>query len=220
MRDLGPAFLLGVLAAAGQAPLGLWPLALAGYAGIVRHVATRPEGAALRAWAAGLGHFGAALSWIVQPFLVDPETYGWMAPFALLAMAGGLALFWAVAGWIAAQVTRPAFGFALALAALEALRGVVLTGFPWALPGHIWIDLPVAQAAAWIGANGLTLLTLLMAALPVVLRLKGLILAALLLAGLWGGGLWRLSWPEPPAPGLVFRLVQPDAEQHRKRDPD
>lgn len=220
IKDLGPAFLLGVLAAAGQAPFGLWPLALAGFAGIVWLVAARPERAAVRAWAAGLGHFGAALSWIVQPFLVEPETYGWMAPFALLGMAAGLALFWAAAGWIAARVTRPAFGFALALAALEALRGVVLTGFPWALPGHVWIDRPVAQAAAWIGADGLTLLTLLMAALPVALGLRGLGLAVLLLAGLWGGGLWRLAGPEPAPPGPTFRLVQPNAEQHLKWDPD
>ena len=40
-------------------------------------------------------HFAAALFWIVEPFLVQPEVHGWMAPFALLGMAGGLALFWA-----------------------------------------------------------------------------------------------------------------------------
>lgn len=73
-RDLAPAFGLGVLAASGQAPLGAWYLAVPAFAGIVWQVtAGRP---AARGWAAGTGYFAAALSWIVQPFFVEPETYG------------------------------------------------------------------------------------------------------------------------------------------------
>ena len=40
----------------------------------------------------------------------------------------------------------------------------MLTGFPWALMGHIWIGTPVMQAAAWIGPVGLSILTCLAAA--------------------------------------------------------
>jgi len=40
------------------------------------------------------------------------------------------------------------------------------------------------------------------------------------LAAVWGGGLWRLGQPEPAAPGLVLRLVQPDADQSLKWDAD
>ena len=58
-------------------------------------------------WAAGAGHFAAALFWIVEPFLVEPEVFGWMAPFALAGMAGGLALFWAAA-FALARVRWPA----------------------------------------------------------------------------------------------------------------
>lgn len=225
LRSLVPALLLGALAAAGQAPLGAWYLALPAFAGIVAQVATARDArhAAARAWAAGLGHFALALSWIVQPFLVEPETYGWMAPFALIGLAGGLALFWAVAGALAGWLAgwgRRAFAFALALTGAEALRGVVLTGFPWALPGHIWIDTPVAQAAALIGANGLTLLTLYSAAALVALPGLSRVLPVLVLAAVWGGGAARLAAPEPAAPGLTFRLVQPNAEQHLKWDPD
>ena len=222
IRDLGPAFGLGLLAAAGQAPLDLWWLALPAFAGIIAQVAASGTArmAGGRAWAAGLGYFGAALSWIVQPFLVEPEVYGWMAPFALLGMAGGLALFWAVAGWLAQRLHMGALGFATALIAAEALRGEVLTGFPWAQPGHIWIDSPVGQAAAFVGANGLTLLTLAAAALPVVWRGRGVAVMVLLIGGLYLGGSLRLAQPEPAATGLTFRLVQPNAEQHLKWDPD
>ena len=31
-------------------------------------------------------------------FVLDERTHGWMAPFALVLMAGGLSLFWAAAG--------------------------------------------------------------------------------------------------------------------------
>ncbi|PTX46764.1 Apolipoprotein N-acyltransferase [Gemmobacter caeni] len=220
-RDLAPAFGLGVLAASGQAPLGAWYLAVPAFAGIVWQVtAGRP---AARGWAAGTGYFAAALSWIVQPFFVEPETYGWMAPFALVLMAGGLALFWGAAAGLAARLVRTtarqALAFALCLSGAEALRGVVFTGFPWAQPGHIWIDTPVAQLAALTGADGLTLLTLVLAALPVMARGRGTLAAALLLAMVWGGGVWQLAQPDPAAPGLTFRLVQPAAEQSLKWDP-
>lgn len=221
-RGWPAALVLGLLAAAGQAPLGWWWLALPAYAGVLALLARAPgpRVAAIWAWAAGLGHFGAALSWIVQPFFVDVQRHGWMAPFALLLMAGGLALFWGAAGALAGRLApgRRAFGMVLALTAAEALRGVVLTGFPWALPGHIWLGTPVAQAAALVGANGLTLLTLGLAAL--VTRWQGPLLAAGALAVVWGLGAARLAGPEPAAPGLVLRLVQPNAEQSLKWDPD
>ncbi|MBL8561862.1 MAG: apolipoprotein N-acyltransferase [Gemmobacter sp.] len=222
MRDLAPAFGCGLLAASGQAPLSLWPVALVGFAGLVAQVARSQTAtqAAARAWAAGLGHFGAALFWIVEPFLIEPEIYGWMAPFALALMAGGLALFWGGAGYLAARLPDRAISFAVALAGMEALRGVIFTGFPWAMPGHIWIDSPVAQGAAYIGANGLTLLTLLVAALPVRWRGQGALLAFAVLAAGYAGGALRLAAPEPEPPGLVFRLVQPNAQQHLKWNPE
>ncbi|KGB81619.1 hypothetical protein JT55_12055, partial [Rhodovulum sp. NI22] len=107
-RGGAAAFGLGIVAAAGQAPLGLWPLALLGFAGLIALVlpAATPLRAAKLAWMGGAGYFGAALVWIVQPFLVDIARHGWMAPFALGLMAFGLALFWAVAGYAAARFTQ------------------------------------------------------------------------------------------------------------------
>ncbi|MBT4568362.1 MAG: hypothetical protein HOC45_10665, partial [Marinovum sp.] len=34
------------------------------------------------------------MNWLVEPFLVDIATHGWMAPFAVVLVSGGLALFW------------------------------------------------------------------------------------------------------------------------------
>lgn len=219
----GAAFGLGAVAAAGQAPLGFWWMALPAYAAMTLLVvqAPGPRVAALRAFWAGTGHFALALSWIVEPFLVDAPRNGWMAPFALVLMSGGLALFWAAAGGLAALTRRPALGFAAALAGAEMLRGHIFTGFPWALPGHIWIDTPVSQAAAVVGGYGLTLATLALAALPVALGWRGTATAGVLVGLAWAGGLWRLAEIVPPGPGApVVRLVQPATAQSDKWDAD
>jgi len=220
-RLAAQAFVAGALAALGHAPLYLWPLTLAGMAGLARLVARVDKGAGWIGLIGGMGYGAVALSWIVEPFLIEPETYGWMAPFALFFMALGLGLFWACAAWAARVLPfrAPAFGFALTLTAVEYLRGHILTGFPWAMPGHVWISTPVAQLGAWVGPTGLTLgLLLIAAALSQGRWRQGAAAAALAFA--WGFGLWTLSLPMPADRPAILRLVQPNAEQALKWDPD
>jgi apolipoprotein N-acyltransferase len=217
-RRLLLAFAFGALAALGQAPWGLWPVTLAAMAGIIVLVAQpgSPRPAFFTALAAGTGHFALALSWIVEPFLIDIARHGWMAPFAVVLLSAGLALFWAAAAAFAALTPRPALGFVAAFTALEWLRGVVLTGFPWAGLGHVWIGTPFDQLAAIIGPSGLSLLLLLAAALPVLWRWPGLAASSVVLALAFGFGSWRLSQPLPPDRAASLRLVQPNAEQSLK----
>jgi apolipoprotein N-acyltransferase len=221
----------GVAAAAGQAPWDFWPLALLGYGYLTYLVAEadswRPR--LFRAWAGGVGHFAAAMFWIVEPFLVDPARDGWMAPFGVTIMATGIALFWMFAGWIAglgSNRASRALAFAAGLAFADLLRSYILTGFPWALTGHIWIDTPVAQQAAYVGPIGLSILTMLVAALPVAAfgparRLfVGLGCTATLLAGAWAFGATRLATADTTRdPTIRVRLVQPNATQSLKWQP-
>jgi apolipoprotein N-acyltransferase len=119
----------------------------------------RTRGRVAPAWAGGAGYFALTLHWIVEPFMVDAARHGWMAPFALVLFAGGLALFWAVAGWAAVRrgPGHPrALAFAPLLTLFEAARGTVLTGFPWAFPGHALIDTPWLRCPHSPGAHGLT----------------------------------------------------------------
>jgi apolipoprotein N-acyltransferase len=154
-----------------------------------------------------------------------------MAPFAVVLMAGGLALVWAGAGAAGhalggRSARRRAAGLAAALAAAEVARGHLFTGFPWAMPGHVWVETPVAQLAALAGATGLTAFTLAAAALPAAFgpggrgALAGTALAAALLGGAWAWGAARLARPPaPPERPVAVRLVQPDAAQHLKWQP-
>lgn len=218
LRSVAGAAGLGVLVACGQAPLAAWYLALPALA-VLCWLIGRSAAPVWLAWFAGAGYFAAALNWIVQPFMVDAARDGWMAPFALVLMAFGMALFWAVAGWISRYGRNAALGFAIALAATDLLRGYVLTGFPWALIGHIWIETPVAQLAAYVGPSGLSLLTALLAAGLALRRPLPVSLAAAALAAAWGYGAWVLGQPMPADRPVTLRLVQPNAEQQAKWDP-
>ena len=210
---------LGAVAALGQAPVG-WPLAtLLAFAAVFWLAVEAPtrRGAAVFGWMVATGHFLLALSWIVEPFLVDVARHGWMAPFALLFMAGGLALFWAVA--FAAGLGGGALGLAAAVALADLGRAHLLTGFPWAQPGHGWIDTPMAQLAQFGGTLGLTTVTLGIAALT-ALRLSWRLRIASTagaLALFWLGGM-SADRAAPLASGdaPVVRIVQPNAPQHEK----
>ena len=70
--------LLGAIAALGQAPVDLWPLTILGLAGVhfIAMQDSRARDVALTWWAGGAGYFALALSWIVEPFLVDLARHG------------------------------------------------------------------------------------------------------------------------------------------------
>jgi apolipoprotein N-acyltransferase len=227
----------GLAAALAHPPFGLLP-GLLGYALMLRLVdapAERPLRLAfVRGWLAGLGYFGLSVCWIVEPFLVDAKTQGWMAPFALVLMAGGLALFWGAAAVAYRALRLEGFGrvlaFAGCLAAAEWLRGHVMTGFPWDLPGESWrAGSAPSQFAAVAGAYGMSWITVALAAAPAVLfdkrgraaRISALAAAGLALAGLYGFGLARLS-QAPPTPGdaPLVRIVQANIDQKEKWRPE
>ena len=216
------AFGFGVLGALGQAPWSLWPVALLGFGGLIwlyRNSISAPK-AAWIGWAGGAGYFALALSWLVEPFLIDIARYGWMAPFALFFMAGGLALLWATAFGLARHI-----GGIIALislwTAMEMLRSILFTGFPWATVGHIWSDHPIVQIAALAGTPALTLLTLAIAAGPSSHKpLVGLTMSVVLLAAGWGYGAQQLATNAAQQTGKTVRLIQPNAAQKLKWDPE
>lgn len=221
------AVLAGAALALGQSPFSLplfmfaaLPVLFALFA-----ASNGPKSAALTGWFAGAGYFALALFWIAQPFLVDAERHGWMAPFAVVLMACGLALFWALAFAVARTATAKGYGSAAGLAACwmlaEYARSVLFTGFPWALIGYGWVETPVAQNAVWAGPHGLSLLTMLAGLSLAVALPRSLIVSAGLIAALWTFG--TIQVPETAAlrdDGFVVRLVQPNADQSRKWDAD
>ncbi len=213
----------GGIAALGQAPWGLWPLTLLALGfGVARLGLTNASRRAFfQSLALGFGYFAVALHWIFEPFLVDVARHGWMAPFAVILMALGGGLFWAVGialvRWLGRDQLR-LFAICCGLMLGEMARSFLFTGFPWALLGHIWIETLVAQAAAWGGPHALTAITLL-----IVLGLSARSVLGAALAVILGFAMGFVAdvqdaeFAQDDAP--IVRLVQPNAEQHLKWEP-
>ncbi len=234
-RRAGPVLALaaGGMAAIAHPPFGFLP-GLLGYAILLHLLDVAPGPRPLRAafwrgWLAGFAYFFIGCWWVAEAFMVDARGQGWMAPIAACLLPAGLGLFWGAAAALY-RVFRPegpsrVLAFAGALTALEWVRGHLLTGFPWNLPGVAWpAGGAVSQAASAVGAYGLTWITLALAgafALPFgpdrrrSLAWTGV--AVLGLAALWGWGAARLAHAVvDDASAPVVRVVQPDVKQEKK----
>ncbi len=200
----------------------------------------RPEfRAAAVGWWFGFGYFLAGLFWIGEAFLVEPEIFAALLPLAVTAMPAGLAIFYAAATGLAARFWNrgPArvLALALALSAMEWARGHVLTGFPWNVLGYAltW-PLALMQSASVLGIYGLTLVAVVVFALPPVLwsassvaiagrrmRVAALAIAVGPVALLAVFGQLRLaSAPQTFIAGVKIRIVQPSVPQREKWRPE
>ncbi len=195
--------------------------------------------AAAIGWWFGFGFFLSGLYWVGFALSVDAENFGHFIPVAVLALPAGLALFSAAAALLARLGWSPGPSRILALALswslLEWLRGHIFTGFPWNFVGNAWASdfapwLAVMQNASLAGIYGLSLITVLLAALPALLA-DGkwrkplvsipLVSGAALLLAMAGYGAARLGQPEPgDVAGVRLRIVQPNIAQAAKWQPE
>lgn len=229
-------FVAGALAALGFPPLHLIFFLIPAFTLLFWLIDSAPSRRRAFAvgWFFGVGHFMVAFYWVGSAFLVDVARYGWMAPFAVVGLACGLALFTALTALLHNQITKITrltvagriLVFAITWIGLEWLRGWVLTGFPWNLIGSVWSYSDVVmQFASISGILGLGLITLIAATLPALFGYKDngktawawSAAATGVLALVVGFGIWRLSGAEVSyVPNVSLRLVQPNIAQHLK----
>ncbi|PRY78206.1 apolipoprotein N-acyltransferase [Yoonia maritima] len=216
--------LTGAIAGLGQAPQDMWFATVFALALVMAfHSATvSARQAAFQSWAFGVGYFAFSLRWIIEPFLVDVARHGWMAPFAIALMAAGAAAFWACFASVSYRFApRSPLALGAGLVWAELTRSLILTGFPWALLGHIWVPTSLAQLAAYGGPHLLTLVTVIVAWAVFALFGRARFVGVAVLAALVG-----LGWFCVPSAALLddaaptVRLVQPNAPQHQKWDPE
>ncbi|MBX7249865.1 MAG: apolipoprotein N-acyltransferase [Caulobacteraceae bacterium] len=226
------ALLAGLAAALAHPPFGILP-GLLGFALLLwltdRNAGPRPlRGAFWYGWLAGFAYFGLGCWWVAEAFLVDPAQ-AWMAPFAASLLPAGLGLFWGAALVVYRRLRPAHVGRAVVFVGIftlfEWLRGHILSGFPWNLPGEAWkAGGLVSQFASVAGAYGLTWLTLFIvcALVPLVQpgpRRPAAILAgagAAVLAGLLAFGAVRLHGAVEAPTRTLVRVVQPDIPQEDK----
>jgi len=219
---------LGALAAAALPPFHAIPVLLISVPGllVLLDAARSPLVAARRGWWFGFGHHVLGLYWVTEAILFEAARFWWLVPLAVPALAATLALFIAAACFVA-RLAPSGWPRVLALAGAWVLadlaRQFVLTGFPWNPWGSVWaISGPIGdvfiQPAAWLGVHGLTLATLLLAALP-VLGWRWRAAGTALFAAWVALGLIRLQQAVPPQP-LTVVLVQGNVAQGQKWNQD
>lgn len=215
----------GVLAGFGQAPYDQPLFLLAGFvaAAYFFQQLVTPRQAALFGWAFGAGYFAHTLQWIVSPFLVDVARHGWMAPFAVAFLAAGLALFWGLAFWAARKLhPTQTWPLILCLTAAELVRAYVFTGFPWAMPAQALVDSIAGKGLAWIGPYALNAAIVAVAvilAVPAQTSIRRILRYGVIVFGL-GGIMLPPAAPPAALTDHTIRLVQPNAPQKDKWDPD
>ena len=235
----------GAASALAFAPVHFWPILFLSFGGLVwlldgchsSHAAFRDrlKCASLTGFWFGFGFFLAGLYWVAEAFLVQPWRHGWLIPFVMTVLPGGMALFFAAAGALAMALWRPGparvFALAIAFGLAEYARGHVLTGLPWNLIGYgLLANGPLMQLAALFGVYALSLVAVLLFAAPAAIwspngaRSRGaVLLAGLLLALLGLGYLWgdrRLAAAPESTTDVSLRIVQANIDQARKWRPE
>ncbi len=232
------AFAAGAVSALALAPFDAWPVLFFTFPILVWLVDGAAAGrlggvpsAAIAGWWFGFGYFLAGLYWVGHAFLVDAKTFGWLLPFAVIALPAGMACYTGLGLALARMLwTRgPArlIALAIALTAAEWLRGHLFSGFPWNVYGYALTGpLVLAQGAALIGIWGLTFVAVAVFASPAVFtddradtrrRWMPLTLSAVVLAALAAYGAMRLSrTPTAFVDNVRLRIMQPNLPQDDK----
>ncbi|WP_371396325.1 apolipoprotein N-acyltransferase [Fretibacter rubidus] len=230
-RGRGVDFALGAVSVLSLAPFHMWVfmlLALAALSyriGLIPALSDTPKRRAFgRGFWFGLGYFLCGTYWIGSAFIArGPEFYAIMPPM-ILGLAVLLSLFWGAAALLLYKLSPPSGArpmvFAACFTLFEFLRGHILTGFPWNLPGYIFeAGGAVSQSASVIGIYGLTFIVFLLGGLIARLR-RGALYAGLILAVLFASGFMRLSSASlQTVPDVRLRIVQVPFSQADQFDP-
>ena len=232
-------FILGGLSVLGFAPFYLWPVTIVCLALLMLRLdgaadAPKPLKAGFwQGFAFGLGYFLFGLYWIGSAFIARGPAFIPYMPFAILALAAGLALFWGGAGALYMKLAKSGHShplraviFACLLFIAEYIRGHLFGGFPWNLPGYIFeAGKPVSQIASIVGIYGVSALVLFLSA-SLALAISGRKFiqfgaALAVLASTYAFGAARLKNASVEyVPGVKLRIVHANIPQKDKFDPN
>jgi apolipoprotein N-acyltransferase len=178
----------------------------------------------------GLGYFIVAFHWLGAAFFVDGGVMLIIMPFAILALAALIALFWGLASALAHLLWSNGAWRIVTLATFltiaEWARGHLFSGFPFDLLGYaLAANDEMAQLASVIGVYGMTALAALLGMTPALIwpadqrsltrRLVPFFISLVVIVAQLGFGHYRLqSTVVTPRTDMRMRIVQPMVLEH------
>jgi apolipoprotein N-acyltransferase len=181
-----------------------------------------PRRAALLGWCYGMAWMAAGVWWLFISLYRYGHLPAVLAAAAVLALAGTLGLFLALAAWGYARWRHGTAGDVALFTALWTLtelgRGLLLTGFPWLASGYAQVDSPLAALAPWLGVYGIG--AVLAAAAAALARLgatrgRSWVPAAAVAAVVLAAGLAPSAFTQP-AGEVTVALLQTNVAQDEK----
>ncbi len=236
VRDPVIALLSGVLLALSFPLLDWSLLAWVALVPLLLVLSRRPF---VTGYAAGVGFFATTLYWLNIVMVIYGRMPLALSILAYLLLVFFLALYFAIPLWLTERFRHHlSLPIILSLPVLwitfEFLRGILMTGFPWALIGYSQhSNLTLIQSADLLGVYGIGFLIILFnCLLTSLLRAlwrtdrdlvpwRSLVLFVVLFAANWGYGTVRLG-QEPVRVGnpLTVGLIQGNIDQAVKWDSD
>lgn len=220
------ALLIGAFSVFGFAPYGLfwlpW-LTLAALLCLWQQAAT-PAQVFKLGLAFGLGLYGFGIYWIY----ISLHTFGgmpwWFAGFATLCLCAFMALFPALAGYLAKRVGHLLWAAPLLWALSDWVRSWIFTGFPWLTLGYSQApDSPLAGFLPVLGVYGVSALVMLFAACLVAVASSGQrlrVAVVLLILLISGSALTQVPWTQPVGKSVSVALLQGNISQTIKWSPE
>ena len=193
-------------------------------------------------WAFGFGHFITSLAWIGEAFIVEVDKFGIFMVPAILCLAIGFAIYVGLVTLLQHILNHEIkqlipnhknfflicsiIMFGCSWTAVEWLRGVLFTGFPWNPIGSVWVDVPeILSATSYVGVYGATLVTIISCGSISILNIREQWRPQISVLGLChiplilmfaSGSLQLVNNTITMVPEVVLRLIQPNIAQADK----
>ncbi len=190
---------------------------------------TSPRRALLRGYLFGIGWFVHGIHWVYFSLHYHGGTPEVLAYVIVFMLAAFLALFPALAFYLANRfypqqsLPRLVLAYPLLLLIMEWLRGYFLTGFPWVQLGYAQIDSWLAAYAPLIGGLGVTGMLLLVSGLLAYVmqaRRYRVALPAVVLIFAIGAGLQQIEWTTQKGDTIKVSMIQGNIPQSEKWKPE
>ena len=223
------AFLAGALLPLAFAPYDLPFMALVSIAlFLILLRSLTPKQAAVIGYAFGWGYFGHGVYWVYFSIHHFGHAPLWLAIIIMLGMVAILALYMALFAYLMNRffkqntAVRYLLAFPSLWVGLEALRGVLFTGFPWLSLGFSQIDTWLSGWAPVVGVLGVSWFVVVTVGVVLYcfygVKSPRRVLSVVLLLVAWAGGFWLndVNWTKPAGEPIKVALLQGNIPQEIK----